>query len=468
MSISIYNSQTHQKEEFKPVKPGKAGVYVCGVTVYDDIHLGHARSAVVFDAIIRYIRYKGYEVNHVTNFTDVDDKIIARAKELGTEPLQLSEKYIDRFFDEMSQLRVRRADHYPRASETIPEIISLIKKLEDRGRAYETATGVYFDITKVDDYGKLSGQSLEQMQSGARVEVDEDKRSPADFALWKRAKEGEISWPSPWGEGRPGWHIECSAMALRYIGETVDIHGGGTELIFPHHENEIQQSEAATGKQFAKYWMHNGLLMINEEKMSKSLSNYFTVKEILARHDPSIIRLFLLNANYRQPLNYDESSLAEAERSLDRLQSSFKELLDARGGMSGSDDASELSRRAIAEFEEKMDDDFNTREALAVMFSLVREANRLLGQRTLSNEGVENLISAFERIDTVFDILRRDEMTEKTKELESGLIELILEIRERARKNQDFETADAIRDGLRKLNIDVQDSSEGAKWKIAR
>ncbi|HDP96755.1 MAG TPA: cysteine--tRNA ligase [Euryarchaeota archaeon] len=468
MSISIYNSLTHRKEEFRPVISGKAGVYVCGVTAYDDIHLGHARSAVVFDAVVRYLRYRGYEVSHVTNFTDVDDKIIARADELGMEPLRLSEMYIDRFFDEMSRLRVRRADHYPRASETIPDIISLIKKLEERGRAYRTDTGVYFDITKAEDYGKLSGQSLEQMQSGCRIDIDEDKRHPADFALWKGAKEGEISWPSPWGEGRPGWHIECSAMALKFIGETVDIHGGGTELIFPHHENEIQQSEAATGKPFVKYWMHNGLLMIDEEKMSKSLSNFFTVKEILARHDPSVVRLFLLNANYRQPLNYDEGSLAEAKRSLERLQSSFQELLGAEGNASGTDDAAELSKRAVAEFEEKMDDDFNTREALAAMFSLAREANRLLGQRALSNKGVENLKSAFERMDSVFDILKRDDMTEKVEGLEPKLIELILEIREMARKNRDFGTADAIRDGLRKLNIEVQDSSEGAKWKITR
>jgi len=455
---------TRKKEELEPVNPGKIGIYVCGVTVYDDIHMGHARSAVAFDVFVRYLRYRGFEVNHVTNFTDVDDKIIDRARELGIDPLELSKRYIDRFFSDMDALRVARADHYPKASETIQDIIVLIETLIEKQFAYVANGDVYFDITKARDYGKLSGQSLDQMQAGARVDVDEKKRNPGDFALWKSSREGEISWPSPWGDGRPGWHIECSAMARKFIGDTVDLHGGGTELIFPHHENEIQQSEAANNTPLAKYWMHNGLLMVNEEKMSKSLKNFFTVSDVLKSIDASVIRFFLINSNYRQPLNYDENSLEEAKKSLERLQNTYYELLFSREKMQGGDDAEEISKRAISEFEEKMDDDFNTREAMASIFSLAREANGLLAKRELSNRGVENILSVFAKFDSIFDILTQGE--EKKEHLPTKLIEFMLEARENARKKKDFETADAIRDGLEELGIEVQDSPEGPKWKM--
>jgi len=466
MAVSIYNTETRRKEKVEPVTPGKLGVYVCGITVYDEVHLGHGRSAVSFDAIIRYLRYRGYDVNHVTNFTDVDDKIIFRANELGMKPLDLSKKYIDSCFEDMDQLRVKRANHYPKASETIPEIIAMIQKLLDKGFAYLSGSDVNFDIARANEYGKLSGQSLDQMQAGARVEIDERKNNPADFVLWKGAKPGEISWSSPWGEGRPGWHIECSAMALKFIGPTVDIHGGGSELIFPHHENEIQQSEAANGQKFVKYWMHNGLLMVNEEKMSKSLKNFFTIKEVLNEYDVSTIRFFLLNTHYRQPLNFDKEALNEAKKSLERLQNTYYELLEQKGKSHGSDNAADLTKKSAEEFEQKMDDDFNTRDALAVMFSLAREANRLISEKKLSNEGVENILDAMEDFDSIFDILKRE--TVWSDDLQTGLIELFLQMREEARKKKDFATADSIRDGLARLDIEIQDSADGPKWKIKK
>ncbi|MDH4122730.1 MAG: cysteine--tRNA ligase, partial [Thermoplasmata archaeon] len=328
--LYIYNTQTRQKEKFVPITSGKVGIYVCGVTVYDDVHLGHARSIVAFDAIVRYLRQKGYDVSHVTNFTDVDDKIIKRAADLSVEPLKLSKMYIDKFSDDMKYLRVKPADQYPKASEMIADIIKLVEKLVDKGFAYESGGDVFFDITKAKDYGRLSGISSDQVQAGARIEVDEKKRNPADFALWKAAKEGEISWQSPWGPGRPGWHIECSAMALKFLGDTLDIHGGGSDLLFPHHENEIQQSEASTGKKFVNYWMHNGMLMVNKEKMSKSLKNFFTIKDICKKYDGSTVRFFLLNTHYRQPIEYDVDSLDEAKKSLERLQNAYDELNSAR------------------------------------------------------------------------------------------------------------------------------------------
>lgn len=464
--LRIYNSMTREKEKFVPLSPKKVGIYVCGVTVYDDVHLGHARSAIAFDAIVRYLRYKGYDVNHITNFTDVDDKIIERARDLGMEPLRLSSMYIDKFFEDMGRLRVKPATAYPKASETIPEIIAMVKRLIDKGFAYVSDGNVYFDISKAKDYGKLSGQSPNQMLAGARVDVDEKKRNPADFALWKAAKPNEISWPSPWGPGRPGWHIECSAMGLKYIGPTLDIHGGGSELMFPHHENEIQQSEAANGVQFVRYWMHNGLLMVNEEKMSKSLRNFFTVRDVCKDYDPSVVRFFLLNTHYRQPLSYDIDSLNETKRSVERLQNTYSELKEYAQKANGPESAEELCERAIREFEDRMDDDFNTRDALAVMFNLAREANRLIAEKRLSQAGVMRILSTMERFDSIFDILTismapQDELLPK-------VVGLILQVRESARKRKDFETADSIRSGLESIGIEIQDSADGPKWKIRR
>ncbi|HUU06812.1 MAG TPA: cysteine--tRNA ligase, partial [Thermoplasmata archaeon] len=298
MALVLHNTLTRTKEPFRPIEEGKVGIYVCGVTVYDKSHLGHAKSAINFDLIVRYLRHKGYDVKHVTNFTDVDDKIILRAKEMSMEPLDLSQRMIEDYFRDMDALKVRRATVYPKASETIPDIIAMVKGLVEKGSAYESNGSVYFSVRSAKEYGKLSGQTLDQMIVGARIEPGEDKRDPMDFALWKAAKPGEISWDSPWGNGRPGWHIECSAMCLKHIGRTVDIHGGGTDLVFPHHENEILQSEAFTDEPFVKYWMHNGMLTIGEEKMSKSLKNFFTVQDILAKYKPEVVRFFILNATY--------------------------------------------------------------------------------------------------------------------------------------------------------------------------
>lgn len=487
MVLVIYNTLTRRKEAFEPVGPGKVGVYVCGVTVYDQSHLGHAKSAINFDVVVRYLRHKGYDVKHVTNFTDVDDKIIARANEMGIEPLELSRRMIEEYHRDMDALRIRRADVYPKASESIQDMVEMIEGLVEKGYAYESNGSVYFSVKKAEEYGKLSGQSLDQMVAGARVEPGDDKRDPMDFALWKAAKPGEVSWDSPWGKGRPGWHIECSAMCLRHIGKTVDIHGGGTELVFPHHENEILQSEAYNEAPFVKYWMHNGLLTIDQEKMSKSLKNFFLIKDLLGKHRPEVIRFYILNASYRQPLDYDERSLEEAGKALEKLQNAYDNVKAAAGTATGTDDAEDLCSRAWAQVEERMDDDFSTREAIAAMFDLSREANRLLAEGRLSRKGAERVAGVFERFDGLFDVLRTDtggvvrvseevrvvDEVSVAKKLEidparlsdDGYVTELVTIRERARKQRDFAYADEIRDRLAEFGIEIRDSKEGAAWK---
>jgi len=502
MALALYNTLTRRKEAFVPIHEGKVGLYVCGVTVYDKCHLGHAKSAVNFDVIVRYLRHKGYEVKHVTNFTDVDDKIIARANEAGIDPLKLSQDMIDDFFRDMDALKIRRASLYPKASEAITDIIEMVDGLIRKGCAYESQGSVYFSVRKVKEYGVLSGQSLDQMVSGARVEPGEDKSDPMDFALWKAAKPGEVFWESPWGRGRPGWHIECSAMCLKHIGKTVDIHGGGTELIFPHHENEILQSEAYNDVPFVKYWLHNGLLTVDQEKMSKSLKNFFLVQEILRTHSPQVIRFFILNASYRQPLEYNENSLDEAARSLEKLQNTYDAMLSLREQASGSDDAAELCQSAWNEVEARLDDDFSTREAIAAMFDLTREANRLWTERRLSRRGAENIVSVFERFNGLFYLLSErkslptaeDELLDLVNEVgdalakagdsasaekisaaltaerpaegrEKMLLDLLLEVREAARGSRNFVLADRIRSRLGELGIEIQDTQEGAVWK---
>src|SRR5512137_595768 len=342
MTIVLYNTLTRKKEPFEPLRKGKVGMYVCGVTVYDQSHLGHARSAINFDVIVRWLRYRGYEVNHITNFTDVDDKAIARANELGIGTLELTEKMIAEYFTDMDALRVKRASVYPKASETIPDIIKMVKGLIDKGHAYESNGSVYFSVRSAKEYGKLSRQTLDQLEAGARIEPGEDKRDPMDFALWKAAKPGEIAWDSPWGKGRPGWHIECSAMCLKHIGRTVDIHGGGTDLIFPHHENEILQSEAYNEAPFVKYWMHNGMLTIDQAKMSKSLKNFFSISEILKKYRPEVVRFYLLNATYSAPLEYNDNSLNESEKALERLQNTYDAMKAAAKTAQGTDDAKKV------------------------------------------------------------------------------------------------------------------------------
>ena len=462
MALVLYNTLTRKKEPFEPLQKGKIGIYVCGVTVYDQSHLGHAKSAINFDVIVRYLRHKGYEVRHVTNFTDVDDKIINRAKELGIEPLILSKSMIDEYFKDMDALKIRRASAYPKASETMKEIVQMVKGLIDKGYAYESQGSVYFSVNKVKVYGKLSGQSLDQMKAGARVEAGEDKRDPMDFALWKAAKPGEISWDSPWGKGRPGWHIECSAMCLKHIGKTVDIHGGGTELVFPHHENEILQSEAYNDVPFVRYWMHNGLLTTDQEKMSKSLKNFFLIKDILKKYSPEVVRFYILNASYRQPLDYTEISLAETGKALERLQTTYDALMAAGKSATGADDAKELCDKSWKQFEERMDDDFSTREAIAVVYDLSREVNRLLGERKLSKKGIDNLLETFDRINNLLDVFHTERKTEPAGDVS---IDRLVKAREDARKRKDFAEADRIRKELGEMDIEVQDTKDGAVWK---
>jgi len=462
MALVLYNTLTRKKEPFEPLHKGKVGIYVCGVTVYDQSHLGHAKSAINFDVIVRYLRHKGYEVKHVTNFTDVDDKIIKRANELGIEPLRLSQNVIDEYFRDMDALKIQRASVYPRASETMPDIIQMVKGLIDKGYAYESQGSVYFSVGKAKVYGKLSGQSLDQMEVGARVEAGEDKRDPMDFALWKATKPGEISWDSPWGKGRPGWHIECSAMCLKHIGKTVDIHGGGTELVFPHHENEILQSEAYNDAPFVRYWVHNGLLTLDQEKMSKSLKNFFLIKDILKMFSPEVVRFYILNASYRQPLDYTEKSLAESGKALERLQNTYDALKVAEKSAAGNDDAQELCVKCWKQFEERMDDDISTREAIAVMYDLSREANRLLSERRLSKKGIDNLVRVFKDFNELVDVMR----TEKTAESAGDAkIDQLVMAREDARKRRDFAAADRIRKELAEMDIEIQDTKDGAVWK---
>jgi cysteinyl-tRNA synthetase len=462
MALVLYNTLTRKKEAFEPLQKGKIGIYVCGVTVYDQSHLGHAKSAINFDVIVRYLRHKGYEVKHVTNFTDVDDKIISRANELGMEPLMLSQSMINEYFKDMDALKIRRASVYPKASETMNEIVHMVKGLVDKGYAYESHGSVYFSVNKVKVYGKLSGQSLDQMEAGARVEAGEDKRDPMDFALWKAAKPGEISWDSPWGKGRPGWHIECSAMCLKHIGKTVDIHGGGTELVFPHHENEILQSEAYNDAPFVRYWMHNGLLTIDQEKMSKSLKNFFLIKDILKKYSPEVVRFYILNASYRQPLDYTEISLAETGKALERLQTTYDALKAAGKSATGADDAKGLCDKSWRQFEERMDDDFSTREAIAVLYDLSREANRLLGERKLSKKGTDNLVDVFNRINDLLDVIHTERRTEPQG---NANVDRLVKAREDARQRKDFAEADRIRKELGEMGIEVQDTKDGAVWK---
>jgi cysteinyl-tRNA synthetase len=465
MGLSLYNTMTKQAEEFVPIDDRKVRMYVCGVTVYNDIHMGHARSIIVFDMIARYLKFKGYGVTLVTNFTDVDDKIINRANEMGIKPLELSAMYIEKYFEDIEKLGVKKADIYPKASECIPEIIAMVKRIIDNGFGYVTEDGsVYFSVDKVTEYGKLSGNKQEEMISGARVCVDDIKANPMDFCLWKAAKPGEVSWPSPWGEGRPGWHIECSAMCLKYLGETIDIHGGGNDLIFPHHENEILQSESVTGKPLAKYWLHNGMLQVQDAKMSKSMKNFFTVKDVADHYKTQEIRFYLLNTHYRGPLNYSESVLNEAASSLKRIQNSYTELKDYAPTATGSYDAEDLVKKTRNEFIEQMDDDFNSRGAIAAIFEAARESNKLMDHEMFSKKGAESVISLFEELDKILGILPQ---TEKKADRLDDVMQILIEVRKELRKRKAYDLADHIRNQLAEKSIILEDTAEGVRWKQA-
>ncbi len=476
MAIRIYNTLGGKKEAFEPITAGKVRMYVCGPTVYDSCHIGHARSVVVFDVIARYLRARDYEVTYVRNFTDVDDKIINRANSLGVPPLEIAEKYIEEFHEDMDALGVSRADMEPRVTECIDVIIDFVSMLVEKDKAYQAGGDVYFAVDSFEEYGKLSGRKLEDMMAGARVEVDAKKRNPCDFALWKEAKPGEPFWDSPWGKGRPGWHIECSAMSGKLLGETFDIHGGGKDLIFPHHENEIAQSEGAHGKPFARYWIHNGFVNIDQEKMSKSLGNFLMIKDVIASHHPESIRLFLLSNHYRSPIDYTPKALEEAGAGLDKMYGALKRIEESAD--SAPDAADPAPGACWTSFCEAMDDDFNTARGVAVIFEAVRDMNRRMDQEKLSDDVKNTLLSAradILRAGRILGILAGDPgayFDEKKssgleeKSIDPAVVERMIEERAQARKAKDWAAADRIRDELDQMNIILEDRPDGTRWKV--
>ncbi|MCL0094709.1 cysteine--tRNA ligase [Dehalococcoidales bacterium] len=448
--MKVYNTLSRQKEEFLP-QGDEVKMYVCGVTPYDDCHLGHGMSYIVFDVIRRYLQFRGYKVKYVQNITDIDDKIIDRANKLGISAHELAERFIARYFDDMDGLNIGRATFYPRATEEIPKIIEVIQGLIANGHAYPAQGSVYFRVRSVADYGKLSHRSLESMMAGARIDAEEGKEHPMDFALWKASKPGEPSWESPWGKGRPGWHIECSAMSLKYLGDTLDIHGGGQDLVFPHHENEIAQSESFTGKPFVKYWLHNGLMQLGEDKMSKSLGNLITIKEALERYSADAIRIFVLSSHYRSPLTYSEEGLEAAERGADRLRQVAHG--EGRGEKEGLDIEPYRKR-----FIEAMDDDFNTAQALATLFDLAREINR-------GNEFGYSVVSAQQLLLELADVLGLTLKPLKISLDAEPFIRLLISTRHRLREAKQWQLADEIRAKLGELGIALEDTPEGTVWK---
>ncbi len=468
MSIKLYNTLKKQKEEFRPIEPGKVGIYCCGPTTYNFIHLGNARPLVVFDTIRRYFLWRGMDVRYVQNFTDVDDKIIKRGHEEHMAPEAVAEKYIAAYFEDAKALNVLPADVHPRVTEHIPEIIALIEKIIANGHAYAAGGDVYFDVLSFPRYGELSGRAVEDLKAGARVDPTEHKRNPLDFALWKAAKPGEPAWDSPWGKGRPGWHIECSAMSRKYLGDTFDIHGGGADLVFPHHENEVAQSKAATGSDFVHYWLHNGFITVNEEKMSKSLGNFFLLRDILAKFPGPVVRYYLLATHYRSPIDFSDDKLASAQKSLERIHNSWQLFQDAqKRAVPGADEAfSALIAKHKEEFIAAMDDDFNTALAISVVFNFCRDLNTWLAAHpTPPAETMAEAKALFEGFDAVLGMIIPVE-AEKGG-LEDALMALILDIRQKARANKDWATADAIRDGLKAAGVVVEDTPQGARWKRA-
>ncbi len=462
--IRLYNTLTRKKEDFQTLAPGVVKMYVCGPTVYNDAHVGHAMSALVFDIIRRYLEYRGFSVKHVMNYTDVDDKIINRANQMGIDPFILSQKYIDDFDQNLTDLNIQPATARPRVSKTMPQIIAFVQGLIDKGYAYPASNGdVYFRVTRDDDYGKLSARKLDDMQAGSRIEVEELKENPMDFALWKAAKPGEPFWESPWGNGRPGWHIECSAMNLQELGEQIDIHGGGNDLIFPHHENEIAQSESFTGKQFARYWMHNGMLQLGGEKMSKSLGNIISIKEFLSKRDADVMRMLVLNGSYRAPLMFNEETLDGAEKGLERIKSalrpaSAKTASASVGALNVLSAQLELTKNG---FDAAMDDDFNTAGALGTLFDLVRAINTARDAGA-GSEQIQPSQTILRELAGVFGL----RLSEKTgSEGADKFIDLLLEARAEARKQKLWSLSDLIRDRLKDLGVTVEDSKDGANWR---
>ncbi|QBK24905.1 cysteine--tRNA ligase [Ureibacillus thermophilus] len=464
MVIQIYNTLTRKKEPFVPLEEGKVKMYVCGPTVYNYIHIGNARPAIVYDTVRRYLQYKGYEVKYVSNFTDVDDKIIKAANELGEEVFELTERFINAYFEDITALGCKKADVHPRVTEHMNDIIEFIQVLVDKGYAYESQGDVYFRTRKFEEYGKLSHQSIDDLKVGARIEPGEKKEDPLDFALWKAAKPGEIYWESPWGKGRPGWHIECSVMARTHLGDTIDIHAGGQDLTFPHHENEIAQSESYTGKPFARYWMHNGYINIDNEKMSKSLGNFVLVHDIIQKIDPQVLRFFMLSVHYRHPINFSQELIESARSGLERLRTAYSNLEHRLNSATNLAEQSEEYLQKIdelkKEFEREMDDDFNTANAISVLFELARIANTYVNQANTDEKVLKAFIETFDVLSGVLGI----NLAQK-KEILDEEIEKLIEERNIARKNRDFKRADEIRDQLLKMNIILEDTRQGTRWK---
>lgn len=465
MAIQIYNTLTRQKEPFIPLEEGKVKMYVCGPTVYNYIHIGNARPPIVFDTVRRYLEYRGYDVHYISNFTDVDDKLIRTAKELGEEVPQIAERFIEAYFEDVTALGCKRANVHPRVTESMDIIIEFIQTLIDKGYAYESNGDVYYHTRKFDMYGKLSHQSIDELRVGARIAVGEKKQDALDFVLWKAAKEGEIKWDSPWGQGRPGWHIECSAMARKYLGDTIDIHAGGQDLAFPHHENEIAQSEALTGKTFARYWMHNGYINIDNEKMSKSLGNFVLVHDIIKKHDPQVLRFFMLSVHYRNPINYSDELLENTRAGLERIKTSYDNLKHRKASSANltDNDAQWLEKINVLhdQFVQDMDDDFNTANGISVLFELSKLANYYLLEKNTAVKVIEAFEEAFE---TLFNILGLT-LEHGGQDLLDDEIEQLIEQRIQARKDRDFQLADDIRDQLKSLNIILEDTAQGTRWK---
>ena len=491
MSLKFYNTLTRKKEKFVPVKEGKAGIYVCGITAYDVCHIGHARSALVFDVIYRYLKYAGYDVTYVKNFTDVDDKIIGKANAEGSDIYDISERYIREHNEDMDRLGVARPTITPKATENIKGMIRLIDTLMEKGLAYVVDGDVYYSVEKFQGYGKLSGRGLDDMLAGARIDVDKKKKNPFDFVLWKSSKEGEPWWNSPWGRGRPGWHIECSAMSQRFLGDTFDIHGGGEDLIFPHHENEIAQSEGATGKPFANYWIHNGFIKVNDEKMSKSLGNTLTIKEVLVAYHPEVVRFFILQSHYKSYIDFSDASIAEARVSMERFYAMLKNIKDA---LDKGVDFSDTSEKDLSgedkevfkkvsmlpdRFKEAMDDDFNTARAIGYMFDSVRIINGYTskdcaptGERLfVLNEAKRHMKSAGKVLGLLLE--DPDEYFENDRKRETGKsgldvkeVERLIDERKKARESRDWDRADALRDLLAARGIIIKDTPTSTTWKM--
>lgn len=469
MTLQVFNTLTRQKEEFVPLEPGKVKMYVCGPTVYNYFHIGNARVFIVFDVFRRYLQYRGYEVTYVQNFTDIDDKMIKRANEMGITVKELGDRFIAEYFQDADTLGIRRADIHPRATEHIPEIIALIERLIERGHAYVVEGDVYFDTGSFPTYGKLSHQKLDELAAGARVDVDERKRNPMDFALWKSQKPGEPAWQSPWGMGRPGWHIECSAMSQKYLGRTIDIHAGGPDLIFPHHENEIAQSEAAYGVPFARYWLHIGFINVNNEKMSKSLGNFFTVRDILKVYDPETVRFFILSSHYKSPINFSDDLLTAAQSALDRLYNTLHRVEHVLATNSPASAAADLPA-GWADYQNRfitaMDNDFNTADAIAVLFDFARDLNITADELVRGGEGTISATALAKGKDlwlSMADVLGL--LSSRQEENLAEEIEKLIEERQQARKARNWARADEIRDRLTAMGIILEDTPQGVRWR---